>query len=411
MAPQIKQLLASRNETKSPLSTHSSSSSASSKSPNLLSLIYTKKWDLAQSTIQADPTCTQTLLSRYKDTPLHEACQSGAPFHLIQLIHKSNPTAISQPGFCGRLPIHYASYCKPSLHTMKYLIQQNPQSVTKLDDDGRLPLHFAIIRNAPKDVIQTLIASYPKSMNIVNAFGNTPEMLARNDIIYALLMEEKKKPRDVEKGLDLRKKLMKGFLMEDLKLQRNSPVNDEAKNKSSSSGVVSPVSITSTSSSSIKQDKHNTTSTNSTSKSISNKSPKRNNPMTPTISNKNTISGDSSAHSPTKRIGTSSTQTTVTTTSRSRSPSDRSHRTIQATDDDMVHLERSTKSKEYKASRLYSPKSLMDINGPLGRMNMMSRGRRPTSTVAKREIMSSINRRKVLPSPTRMRMVVHPIWK
>lgn len=401
-----------REQTKSPLSTTSnstSSSSSSSHSPNLLTLIYTKKWDQALTTIQNDPAQT-TLLSRYKDLPLHEACQSGAPFHLIQLIHKSNPTAISQPGFCGRLPIHYASYSKPSLHIIKYLIKHHPESVTKLDDDGRLPLHLAVVRNAPKDVIQTLIASYPKSLEIVNAYGNTPVNLARNDIVYDLLVDEKKKPRGVEKGLDIQKKLMKGWLMEDSsnQMMRKSPptITSASSAEEVKSPIISPNASTDSNHTSFSAPsslgKKSTIISGGNNNSPINKN-KINPSRTPTTSNRKTIS-------PTKRIGTSSTNTTATT--RSASPSDRSYRTIQATDDDIVHLEQSTESNEYKASQLYSPKSLMDFrvggssNGNYGNYTM----RRPRSS-RRREIMSTKNRRKALPSPTRMRMVVHPIWK
>ncbi len=402
-----------REQTKSPLSitSNSISSSSSSHTPNLLTLIYTKKWDQALATIQKDPTQT-SLLSRYKDLPLHEACQSGAPFHLIQLIHKSNPTAISQPGFCGRLPIHYASYSKPSLHIIKYLIKHHPESVMKLDDDGRLPLHLAVVRNAPKDVIQTLIASYPKSLEIVNAYGNTPVNLARNDIVYDLLVEEQKKPRGVEKGLDVQKKLMKGWLMEDSsnQMKRRSPPTVSI--SSSAEEVKSPLIISPNESTDSNHTSFSAPSSLGKRSAIiisggnSNNSPIKNkmNPSrTPTTSNKKSINA-------TKRIGTSSTNTTATT--RSASPSDRSYRTIQATDDDIVHLEQTSESNEYKASRLYSPKSLMDFrvggssNGNYGNYSM----RRPMSS-RRREIMSTKNRRKALPSPTRMRMVVHPIWK
>lgn len=293
--------------------------------PRLLPLIYTKKWDQCIEATKLYPNQAE-LSDRMGDYPLHEACNSGAPFSLVQALYRSYPNAISQPGFCGRLPLHYASYSKPSLHVIQFLLNQYPDGASKFDNDGRLPLHLAIVRNAPKQAIQALIEAYPKSIFIPNNFGMTPEMLARNEHVYNLLIEEKAKPRHINQKLDIEKKLMKNWRFDE---KGKTPIeSNDNKDK----------------------DSNDTTSRVSKTKAlIESRSPSYERDLIRAMF----------------------------------LASEQSFGTIQATNDDMDHMEKSTESKQYKSSKLDSPRSPRSLYG------------------YDNKIMITKNRRKVLPSPER----------
>jgi hypothetical protein len=186
-----------------------SSASSSASVCSLRSLLYAKKWDEAALKITTDPH-EANLQDKMGDLPLHEVCHQGAPFHVIQKLIHANKPAVKKKGFCGRLPLHYAAYSKPSVNVIKLLLRHYPDGAKELDMDGRLPLHLAVVRNAPKQSMQALIEANPKALSTPNAFGNTPIMLARNEHVANLLMEEASRPRGVEKGMQLEKKLLRG---------------------------------------------------------------------------------------------------------------------------------------------------------------------------------------------------------
>jgi hypothetical protein len=460
---------ATKNPGGRPLLRKESSKTLARSPPSLRNLIYTRKWDQCLVVAADHPNQTE-LVDRMGDLPLHEACNSGAPFQLVKTLHKCFPTAIQQKGFCGRLPLHYASYSKPSLMLIKYLIKHYPDGASKFDDDGRLPLHLAVLRNAPKQAIQELIAAYPKSLSIPNNYGNTPEMLARNEHVYELLMQEKDKPRNINQQLDIEKKLMKDWyggsgskspilgltlslstsqesLGGEKKVQSESddsptlPSTTKQTNNKSSSPVKVHLHVTSsggrTKSMTNLGQKNSRYSSNATSSSTYQKSTTSNSPRRKSIThnknaNKNTkkntpkISNKKQLLSHNKTNDNNYNQTHATRTAnrlltsrrafttggssvasnRSKS-STRSGRTIKATHDDLNYMEYRSDSHEYKSSRklIQSPRSPMDYGG-----QFPSQMRSPRRSV-KREVMSTKNRRKVLPSPTRINMVVHPIWK
>lgn len=184
-----------------------STPSSSATSASLRSLLYAKKWDEASLRITSCPH-EANIEDKMGDLPLHEVCHQGAPFHVIQKLVHANKPALQKKGFCGRLPLHYAAYSKPSVNVIKLLLRHYPQGAKELDLDGRLPLHLAVVRNAPKQSMQALIEVYPKALTTPNAFGNTPIMLARNEHVANLLMEEASRPRGVEKGMQLERKLV-----------------------------------------------------------------------------------------------------------------------------------------------------------------------------------------------------------
>ena len=419
------------------------SSIESRREPNLRNLIYTKKWDECIEVTKSYPR-QAVLTDRMGDLPLHEACNSGAPFQLVQILHRTNPSGIQQKGFCGRLPLHYASYSKPSLHVIKFLLTQYPDGAQQFDDDGRLPLHLAVVRNAPKQAIQALIAAYPKSLSVPNHYGNTPVMLARNDHVHELLLEEQNKPRGVTQKLDIEKKLMKDWY----RTGKTCPVNEgqtkttkkvkpsdtNAYKQSGETGRIaktkSPMRVRKTKSINNadapktlaeKQQRDNIMRRSaSTTRSTLSHIPQAGYLLshnTPKISNKAPHSTNSTKTAnrilSSRRTKSNDTSNQKTTSIRSRSlSSGRSRRTIEATYHDMDHLEDTTKSQQYMASkanmsssRVPSPKSPMDYG------YSSREGRRPSSTISKREVMKTNYRRKVLPSPTRMNMVVHPVWK
>lgn len=178
--------IASNHSPSSPSST-SSSHPVSTMMPNLKSLIYYKKWDECMTRITNFPQETRTLDPLSHDFALHEACQSGAPFHVIQHLIHTNPSALSTKGFCGRLPLHYCSYVKPTVNVIKLLLRYYHKAASIFDDDGRLPLHLAVLRNAPNLVIQTLIDANPMALISLNKFGNTPDMICQNEYIHSML--------------------------------------------------------------------------------------------------------------------------------------------------------------------------------------------------------------------------------
>ena len=417
------------------------------KPQRLIHLIYGKKWDECIKAAELYPDQVE-LQDRMGDLPLHEACNSGAPFQVVQTLHRCYLTGIQKKGFCGRLPLHYASYNKPSLHVIKFLLRHYPDGASKFDDDGRLPLHLAVVRNAPKQAIQELISAYPKSLTVSNQFGNTPEMLARNDHVYELLIAEKNKPRKIDQHLDLEKKLMRDWFggskspvqhahgskspvstsstddstRQDSKesddhassTQRQKPIQQQQQQQGGSHTITirqksSPkklyVSSPNARTTSMKYHQKNSQNSPPTAPYNPNRSNVYN---TPRVSNKthNSTKATRSAGKllTTRRNGTNVAERGSSASTRSSS-SGRSRSTIKGTHDDMNFMENSMRSNSYKMSTRTSPRSPKDVG------NFPSQMRRPRSTIRKREVMSTNNRRKVLPSPTRVNMVVHPIWK
>jgi len=399
------------------------------KAPNLRNLIYAKKWDVCVKEYEKLPEQAK-IKDRMGDLPLHEACNSGAPFHVVKGLHQIYPDAIQEKGFCGRLPLHYAAYSKPSLHTIKFLLGKYPEAAEQFDADGRLPIHLAVVRNAPKDSIQTLVEAFPKSLTIPNKYGNTPHMLARNEHVYELLQKESAKPRNITQKLEAEKKLM-GVWSDGSK----SPVQSLRDLTKHPTGSKSPVSHAS----STTADTTSTTSSNPVHES-SKIPPKPSTPPKRNYKNNNKISPTTkeffktthmvSSSSPkrknqtyyyksTSTLKTSTcdttysnnlrpdSNTTATTASHSTSGTNvRRRDSLRATCDDINHLEKSTNSSNYHLTR-FSPKSTLDY---VNTKYSSSRNRRPRSSYAKKEIISTKKNRKILPSPTRS-MVVHPVWK
>lgn len=217
------------------------STSTCSSTSSLRSLLYAKKWDEAAMKITIDPH-EANLQDKMGDLPLHEVCHQGAPFHVIQKLIHANKPAVKTKGFCGRLPLHYAAYSKPSLNVIKLLLRHYPEGAKELDMDGRLPLHLAVVRNAPKQSMQALIEANPKALSTPNAFGNTPIMLARNEHVASLLMEEASRPRGVEKGMQLEKKLVRDVWKND----RRRPLEESRKGGSNNHGNTRQLTTTTT---------------------------------------------------------------------------------------------------------------------------------------------------------------------
>lgn len=160
---------------------------------NLQSLIYHKKWDQCISRITSHPHETTVVDKISGDLALHEACQSGAPFNVIQHLIHTNQSALSTKGFCGRIPLHYAVYVRPTVNVIKLLLRYYKDGAAVFDNDGRLPIHMAVLRNAPNLVIQVLIDANLRGLISCNKFGNTPGMVCNNDLVKALLEDEKQK--------------------------------------------------------------------------------------------------------------------------------------------------------------------------------------------------------------------------
>lgn len=154
---------------------------------NLQSLIYHKKWDQCISRITTHPHETKSVDKLSGDLALHEACQSGAPFNVIQHLIHTNQSALSTRGFCGRIPLHYAVYVRPTVNVIKLLLRYYKDGAAVFDNDGRLPIHMAVLRNAPNLVIQVLIDANLRGLISCNKFGNTPDMICTNDLVKALL--------------------------------------------------------------------------------------------------------------------------------------------------------------------------------------------------------------------------------
>jgi hypothetical protein len=181
--------------------------SPSKYSPSLRSLLYMKKWNDAMERISSNPIEAEAE-DRMGDLPLHEVCHLGAPFQVIQKLIHTNKSALQKKGFCGRLPLHYAAYNKPSVNVIKLLLRHHPGGANEVDMDGRLPLHLAVVRNAPKQTLLALIEANPRALVTANSFGNTPAMLARTEHVADLLDEETKRPRGIQKKMQLEKKLL-----------------------------------------------------------------------------------------------------------------------------------------------------------------------------------------------------------
>lgn len=160
--------------------------SMSSATVALRNLIYLQEWTDVISICISNP-YEAKVTDRMGDLPIHEACLHGAPFDVIESLWSAYPCGIKKKGFCGRLPLHYAVYNKPYLNTVKFLLEKYPVAASTMDSDGRLPIHLAVVRNAPKHFIETLITANPQSVRTPNKFGNTPQMLARNDYVYSVL--------------------------------------------------------------------------------------------------------------------------------------------------------------------------------------------------------------------------------
>jgi hypothetical protein len=246
-------------------------------------------------------------------------------------------------------------------------------------------------------------------------------MLARNEHVYELLMQEKEVPRGINTKLDIEKKLMRGWYD-----GSKSPVDGtESPTSERSHKNMSPISEKSHESKTLTSEKSSDDTVHQKKKKESpSPAPKVSKKTSSTINNRSADKAIAIAKaSPTKHkekinsYGAAATTPKIlsprgrgralysadTQSTRSRSTdSERSRSTIQGTNDDMAFMEHTSKSTQYKATKRTSPRSTLDYsNYHLGRMGRPKR----------KEIMSTKNGRRILPSPTRMRMVVHPVWK
>lgn len=182
--------------------------STNTPSNTLRNLIYRKQWDKIEAECNCSPHQAK-VSDKLGDLPLHEACLQAAPFHVIKNLIIAYPAGVKKKGFCSRIPLHYASYIKPSLNIIKLLLKNHPEGASTLDSDGRLPVHLAVVRNAPKEAILVLISAFPRSLKTPNKFGSTPLMLARNEHIQSMLLEEELRPRNAYQKMESVKRLKK----------------------------------------------------------------------------------------------------------------------------------------------------------------------------------------------------------
>jgi hypothetical protein len=166
-------------------STPSMSSTAGNDS--LIRLCQQKMWHAVAELTRSNPSAVKAasatdVKSNKAVTPLHIACESGAPIQIIKLILSAHPPAAQIiGGLYDRLPLHclLAATTIPSESIVAALIEAFPGACRVTDKNGNLPIHLACQAAHVSDAIFTSILSmYPEGAYARNTSGQYPLHIA-----------------------------------------------------------------------------------------------------------------------------------------------------------------------------------------------------------------------------------------
>jgi len=93
----------------------------------------------------------------FGEVPLHIACSTGAPEHVVEFLLEEDATALNKQDQSGGLPVHSACRSDNPIHALRLLVDQDAAMLHKTDRSGALPIHVACRSGAPKRTIQYLV--------------------------------------------------------------------------------------------------------------------------------------------------------------------------------------------------------------------------------------------------------------
>jgi ankyrin repeat protein len=135
-------------------------------------------WEGTLIIIKGNPSLAGVTSSRGM-TPLHIACEAGAPKDVIKLLLEANPGAArTKCGKQDRLPLHYhlaSRASTPSESIVSLLINSYPESTRVGDACNGLPIHLACqASNVSLNIFAMLLSSFPKGACARDFRGNYP---------------------------------------------------------------------------------------------------------------------------------------------------------------------------------------------------------------------------------------------
>lgn len=158
---------------------------------SLIKLCQHKLWHVVAEHVRANPSVVKAASAAVDNkamTPLHIACENGAPIQIIKLLLTAHPPAAQiVGGHHERLPLHclLASYIitnnntTPSESIVAALIEAYPGACRAVDKYGNLPIHLACQAAHISDAIFTSILSMnPEGAYARNLSGQYPLHIA-----------------------------------------------------------------------------------------------------------------------------------------------------------------------------------------------------------------------------------------
>uniref|UniRef100_A0A7S4SLF8 Uncharacterized protein n=1 Tax=Ditylum brightwellii TaxID=49249 RepID=A0A7S4SLF8_9STRA len=109
-----------------------------------------------------------------KETPLHVACRGGASLDTISLLLGMWPEAIEEKNSYNQLPLHVACSKKASLDAIFLLVGNRHDTIKRKDNFDCTPLHEACSCASSIDVISFLLKCCPDAIKEKNRDGETP---------------------------------------------------------------------------------------------------------------------------------------------------------------------------------------------------------------------------------------------
>ena len=166
------------------------SMSSTAVNDSLIRLCLQKMWHAVAELARSNPSAVKAasatdVKSNKAVTPLHIACESGAPIQIIKLLLSAHPPAAQIiGGLYDRLPLHCLLAATtintiPSESIVATLIETFPGACRVTDKNGNLPIHLACQAANVSDAIFTSILSmYPEGAYARNTSGQYPLHIA-----------------------------------------------------------------------------------------------------------------------------------------------------------------------------------------------------------------------------------------
>uniref|UniRef100_A0A7S4SKI1 Uncharacterized protein n=1 Tax=Ditylum brightwellii TaxID=49249 RepID=A0A7S4SKI1_9STRA len=112
--------------------------------------------------------------NKWGNTPLHDACYSGASSDTISLLVATWPAAAKERNRKENTPLHSACEGRASLDTISLLLGMWPEAIEEKNSYNQLPLHVACSKKASLDAIFLLVGNRHDTIKRKDNFDCTP---------------------------------------------------------------------------------------------------------------------------------------------------------------------------------------------------------------------------------------------